>query len=197
MTATGSKELWPRWREASGSRYLAAQVVPLAGTSLRQIDFLGALVLSVVGAVLTIIRPELQSQVIANSATLLGVLLGAVLAGVAIQAAFMDESFLRAVNGIGEDPVKYMRPFLFTAVLAVGGIVVSIFGSMMLPPFSFVPAFVGRILVGIGTFGTLLPTLWCLLSLLPCLGVLVQFIGLKSDAALVGRDGDSPDGSSS
>jgi NAD/NADP transhydrogenase beta subunit len=56
---------------------------------------------------------------IAVAAGLVGVIIGAVIAGVAVLAAFMDQSFLRKLKAINREPVRYLAPFIFTAVIGV------------------------------------------------------------------------------
>src|SRR5215216_4374199 len=50
---------------------------------------------------------------IAVAAGLVGVIIGAVIAGVAVLAAFMDQSFLRKLKAINREPVRYLAPFIF------------------------------------------------------------------------------------
>jgi len=68
---------------------------------------------------LAIFSPGALLRGVAAAAVLVGVIIGAVVAGVAILAAFMDQPFLRKLAAINRQPVRYLAPFLFTAVLGV------------------------------------------------------------------------------
>lgn len=154
------------------------QAVDFKASELLGFDLLLAAGGAVGGTLLAVHRPELVTQGIAVVAGLVGVVIGAVLAGVAVQAAFMDEAFLRKVARIGRTPVHYLAPFLFTAalgVLAALGLVVLAFTS--------VTADVWFRGVAGGLVG--FAATYTLASLLNGLDTLVQFIDLKAEAAAV------------
>lgn len=143
-----------------------------------KIDLLAGLLGAAGGALLGSLRPQLLPTGLPVLAGLVGVIIGAVLAGAAIQSAFMDEKFLAKVHRIGRNPVTYLAPFLFTAVLGVCAalaVTVLAFTSVTAPTW-----WVGTISGTAGFF-----SLYTVVSLIPGLDTLVQFIGLKSLAAQV------------
>jgi hypothetical protein len=102
-------------------------------------------------------------------------IIGTVIAGVAIQTAFMDQSFLRKIRAIDRNPVTYLSPFLFTAVIAIFAMV----GIIILSTLSAKsPAALLGTISGLAGFFSI----WAIISLLYCLTTLVQFMGLKVDA---------------
>ncbi|MCE0488137.1 hypothetical protein [Ornithinimicrobium sediminis] len=153
--------------------------------SFRQFDFVLALLGTVLAAVRVYFSPSSLEVLQELSGALLGIVLGAVLAGAAIQAAFMDPELLRNLYRIGRDPIRYLRPFLFTATLAVLGLLASFVVALLPPPAVFLSDAEARLTVAAAAMVVTFPALWCVLSLLPCMGMLVQFVGLKSDSALV------------
>jgi len=135
------------------------------------------------GLVLAIIAPDAVLRSVSVAAVLLGVVIGAVIAGVAILAAFMDQSFMRKLTAIDRQPVRYLGPFLFTAVLGV-------FAMIFLIALSTMSDGSPGILLDIVGCITGLLSIWAIASLLPCLSMLVQFMGLKTDALGVPDDDD-------
>lgn len=142
---------------------------------ILQLDFYLGAAGGVAGAFLAIFSPDALLRGVATDAVLLGVIIGAVVAGVAILAAFMDQSFLRKLAAIQRDPVRYLAPFLFTAVLGV-------FASLSLITLSVMSDQSPRVLLAIFGFVTSYLSVWAIASLLPCLSMIVQFMGLKTDA---------------
>jgi hypothetical protein len=125
--------------------------------------------------ILGILAPDAVLRSVPVVAVLLGVVIGAVIAGVAILAAFMDQAFLRKLTAIDRQPVRYLGPFLFTAVLGV-------FAMIFLIVLSTLSSGSPKILLDIlGCISGFL-SIWAIASLLPCLSMLVQFMGLKTDA---------------
>lgn len=61
-------------------------------------------------------------EAIAVAAALVGVVVGAVVAGMAIQTAGFDRSFLRELAAINRDPAHYLSPFLATAVIDISAL---------------------------------------------------------------------------
>lgn len=118
------------------------------------------------------------------AAGVVGVVLGGVLAGAAIQTAFLDTSFLRKLEAIGRNPVRYLLPFLFTAVLGV----VAMFALLVLAALR--PNDCPLLLAISGGLAGWFAS-WTIASLIPALGTLVQFIGLRQDAAMV-PDAEEP-----
>jgi hypothetical protein len=117
-------------------------------------------------------RPALVATGLPVVAGLVGVVIGAVLAGVAVQAAFMDGAFLRKVARIGRTPVYYLAPFLFTATL---GVLASL--SVTVLAFTSLTAEAWFRGAAAGTVG--FTAVYTLASLLHGLDTLVQFIDLK------------------
>lgn len=152
--------------------------IDFKASELLGFDLLLAVGGAVGGVLLGLRRPELVANNVGTMATLLTAIIGAVLAGVAIQAAFMDQAFLQRLAAISREPVRYLAPFIFTAVLGV-------FASLSLVLLGLtsttaLPAWRGIIT---GAAGFL--SVYTLASLLPALDTLVQFIGLKAEAAAV------------
>jgi len=126
-------------------------------------------------------HPNLLLGAVSVSAGLVGVIIGAVVAGVSVQAAFFDQAFLRKLRAINRDPVRYVAPFLFTATLGIFAMLGLLCMAAMTPSINPI------ILAIVGSLTALL-TFWTIASLLPCLSVLVQFIWLKVDALDVPDD---------
>lgn len=119
---------------------------------------------------------ERFKEILPLAVGLVGIVVGTVIAGVAILAAFLNQPFLRKLKAINREPIRYVRPFLFTALL---GIIASILtlavAALPVNPPSWIKA------AGAGLLGT--SVVWMLASVVPNLGMLVQFIGLQFDAA--------------
>lgn len=131
--------------------------------------------------VLGIFAPGAVLRGVPTVAVLLSVVIGAVIAGVAILAAFMDQAFLRKLAAINRQPVRYLGPFLFTGVLGV-------FAIIFLIALSTLSDGSPKILVAVlGCMAGFL-SIWAIASLLPCLATIVQFTGLKTDALEVPDD---------
>lgn len=127
-------------------------------------------------------HPEKLKDILPLAAGLVGVVIGAVIAGVAILAAFLDQPFLRKLRAINKEPVRYMRPFLFTAVL---GVMASLFLLVLvaLPP---KPQWLVASIAGLT--GT--AVVWTLASVIQDMKILVQFVGLQFDASEIPDDAD-------
>jgi hypothetical protein len=126
-------------------------------------------------ATLGVVTPSALLRGVAVATGLVGVIIGAVIAGVAVQAAFMDQAFLQKLRAIGREPVRYLAPFLFTAVIGVFAMVGLIILSTLSPQSQI--AILG-VVGGLAGFFTV----WTMMSLLYCFATLVQFMGLKMDA---------------
>lgn len=149
-------------------------------SQLLQVD----LVVGVGGAVgaawLAAKDPALLKEMLPLAIGLVGVVIGAVVAGVAVLAAFLDQPFLRKLRAINKEPVRYLRPFLFTATL---GVVASLACLLLLPLVSAtlwvrLPI---AVIAGLSAF-------WTIASVVPDLHMLVQFVGLQFDATDVPDD---------
>ena len=142
---------------------------------ILQLDFYLGVCGGAAGIALAIISPTALLRGVATDAVLLGVIIGAVVAGVAILAAFMDQPFLRKLAAIDRTPTRYLAPVLFTAMLGV-------FASLALISLSVMSDHSSRILLVIFGFAASFLSIWTISSLLPCLSMIVQFVGLKTDA---------------
>lgn len=160
----------------SGTRYLWRALRPLMTTAFRQFDFLTALVGAIGLAMAAWFDPRVLPNLANFVTVVVGVVLGAVLGGASIQAAFMDQEFLRKLKDIGKPPERYLAPFLFTATLAV-------FAMVLLLVLTLLPHDLHPSLAALAGGVTGLASLWAVLSLLPCLAMLVQFVRLKAVAA--------------
>lgn len=130
-----------------------------------------------VGAVLLEVNsPGTMDQLRAAAIAAVGIVVGAVIGGVAIMGAFLDQSFLRKLKAIGREPVYYMAPFLFTAWLGIVSILLLLILSG-LPPST--PQAVSAAAAGLTGLGVV----WTLSSVFWDLDMLVQFVGLQHDAA--------------
>jgi hypothetical protein len=148
---------------------------------ILQLDFYLGAIGGAAGLALAIIAPAALLRGVATDAVLLGVIIGAVVAGVAILAAFMDQPFLRKLAAINRAPIRYLAPFLFTAMLGVFAslalIGLSVMSDQSPRPFLIIFGFMASFL-----------SVWAIASLLPCLSMVVQFMGLKTDALDVPDD---------
>ncbi len=154
-------------------------------SEVLQADFVLGLAGGAGAVALAIVTPAALLRAVAIAAGLVGVIIGTVIAGVAVQTAFMDQAFLRKIRAIGREPVRYLAPFLFTAVIGV----FAMLGLIALSTLSqrSAPAVLG--VIG-GLTGFL--AVWTTTSLLSCLATLVQFMNLKMDALDVPDNIDLP-----
>jgi hypothetical protein len=132
-------------------------------------------------AAMAVIAPGALLRGVSVAAGLVGVIIGSVIAAVAVQTAFMDQSFLRKLRAINREPVRYLAPFLFTASISV----FAMLGLIILSTLSDKSNVV--LLAAVGSL-TGLFTVWAIASLLYCLDTLIQFVGLKMDAVDVPDD---------
>lgn len=110
-----------------------------------------------------------------------GVVIGAVVAGLSVLVAFLDQPFLRKLRAINQSPVRYLAPFLFTAVLGIFSVALLTAVACFTPT---APAAPFIAVVGIAAFAGF----WTLFSLIPGLDTLVQFVELKLEALDVPDD---------
>lgn len=159
------------------------RAIDLRLSEILQLDFWIGLAGAGGAVTASILAPAALLNTLSVASQVMGVVLGAVVAGVSIQAAFFDQEFLRKIRAINRDPVSYLAPFLFTAVLGV----IAMLGMLVLA--TLTPATKPPVLATIGGLTGFL-TVWALASVLPCMATLVQFIGLKMDALDVPDDID-------
>ena len=109
---------------------------------------------------------------------LAGVTVTTVIASLALMAAFMSPEFLRKIAAIGQEPTRYIAPFLATVLL---GIAAALFGLVLAALSPTAPA------GWLGIFGALAAffSVWAMASLVRGLNTLVQFVRLQADAAAV------------
>jgi hypothetical protein len=141
-------------------------------------DFLVGILGGGGGVWLAVGSPATLSHVLPVAATIVGIVIGAVLAGTAILAAFLDQAFLRKLRAINREPVRYLAPFLFTATLGV-------FAALLLLVMVALPKSTPAWLLATGGGFTGLFVFWTLASVLANLNVLVEFVGLQYDASEV------------
>ncbi|CDO31521.1 hypothetical protein [Mycolicibacterium porcinum] len=163
------------------TRHLWAAVKAMDFGDVLGIDLVIGVAGLIGGLVLGLTRPDLLVGAVSVTAGVVGAVIGAVIAATAIQTAFLDQAFLRKLRAIGRDPVTYMTPFLFTTAIGV----FSLLGLLVL---STVPRTAPTWLVAplgaiVGFFSS-----WAIASLLPLMGTLIQFIGLRQDAIDVPDD---------
>lgn len=145
----------------------------------------GDLLVGVLGAagagVLGHARPDLVTTMSAVAVGLIGVVIGAVLAAATLVAAFLNSTFLRKLRVIGEDPVDYLAPYLFTGILATVGSVLAI--TLAATPATAPSWWIVPLGSAVGLFGG-----WAIASMVPNLTNLIRFIRLQQEAAEVPDD---------
>lgn len=144
-------------------------------------DLYIAIVGAVLGVWVGIQHPEAVARVSPVIAGLVGVVIGAVIAGVALLSAFLDQAFLRKLRLINREPTRYIAPFLFTAVLGVCA-AFSLVGASALT--TTAPTAWAAVLGGFS--GGL--AAWTLASLIPDLDMLVQFVRLQVEASEISEE---------
>jgi hypothetical protein len=170
------------------TRHLWDALRQLSLGDVLQIDFWIGIVGGAGGLVLGLKYPALLVGAVSVTAGVVGVVIGAVIAGVAIQSAFLDQSFLRKLRAIKKDPVDYLTPFLFTTAIGVFALLGLLVLSTMSPTANTAVLATTGALVGL--FSS-----WAVASLLPGMGTLIQFVGLRQDAIDVPDDIDiTPEG---
>ena len=105
-----------------------------------------------------------------------GVTVAAVLAAIALMAAFMSPQFLRNLSTIGREPTRYIAPFLATVLV---GIAASLASLLLASLSRSAPA----IWIGlIGAFSAFFTT-WAITSVVRGLDTMVQFVRLQAESA--------------
>jgi len=150
---------------------------------ILQIDFCLGIIGGVGAVVLALQEPEAALRGVSISAGLVGVIIGAVLAGLSVQVAFMDQAFLRKIRAIGRNPTYYLAPLFFTATIGIFAMLAILILSIL-----SAKSPVALLAPVCGVTGFL--TIWTTVSLLHCMATLVQFVGLKVDALDVPDDVD-------
>ncbi|GLY97652.1 hypothetical protein [Actinoplanes sp. NBRC 103695] len=153
-------------------------------SEMARVDLGVGVLFGAVALTLSFVNPEALLRSVAGAVQIVGVVVGAVIAGISFQAAFMDQSFLRKLRVIGSEPVYYLAPFLFTAVIGVLAMVGLIVLSALSPSSP-------KLLIAIVSTPVAILTMWTIVSLIPGLATLVQFVGLKMDALDVPDDGSA------
>ncbi|MER7586912.1 hypothetical protein ABTW72_05170 [Micromonospora sp. NPDC127501] len=144
-------------------------------SELLRVDLAIGVLFGVAALALSFTYPDAVLRAAPGAIGVVGVIVGAVVAGISFQAAFMDQAFLRKIRAIGMDPVYFLAPFLFTAVLGV----VAMLGLIVLAALS--PK-APEVAIAVVSTPTALITTWSIASLVPGMATLVQFVGLKMDA---------------
>jgi hypothetical protein len=164
-------------------RHLWDPLRQLSLGELLQIDFWIGLAGGIGGLVLGLKYPAQLLNAVSVTAGVVGVIIGTVIAGAALQSAFLDQAFLRKLRAINRNPVDYLVPFLFTAVIGV-------FALLSLLVLSVVTSTANT--AALATLGTIAGffSCWAVASLLPGMATLVQFVGLRQDSIDVPDDID-------
>ncbi|MDX3118582.1 hypothetical protein [Streptomyces scabiei] len=133
-------------------------------------------------------EPHLTERIVVASSALVGVIVGAVVAGMAIQSAGFDQEFLRKLSRLKratseqKDAVYYLTPFLYTAMAGVFSMI-SILTWSAIPDSA--PSWL-RGCAGMLTGGLLMNTF---VSLIPGLNMLVVFLRIvQASASVPDRD---------
>lgn len=123
-------------------------------------------------------RPASLHRVAPAALGVVGVVIGAVIAGMAVIASFMDTNFLRKIHLINKRAKRYVAPFAATAAIGVcAGLSLLVF--IALP--TSAPHWLFRTMAGVSGFFTF----WTISSVWPLLSLALDFVELKSDAAEV------------
>lgn len=162
-------------------KHLWAVLRKLSLGDILQMDFFLAAGGAVGALVLALNAPENLLSAVGVASEIVGVTIGAMIAGVAITAAFLDQSFLRKLKAIDRDPVDYLSPFLFTVAAGVAALL----SLMVLSTVTTgAPTW---LLASVGTLAGFFST-WSIASLIPVMGTLVQFVQLRMAAVDVPDD---------
>lgn len=127
------------------------------------------------------LRPGAIAPVVPIAAGLVGVVIGAVVAGAAVVAAFLDQRFLRKLRLIGRRAERYVTPFMFTASIGVTAALLLLLLSVLPEP-GWRPVNVGIAGAAVGA------ATWTLSSMVQNLSTLLEFIGLQTEAAGISEE---------
>lgn len=144
-------------------------------------DFVMAILGLAAGVYMSVEHPDAAQRVAPVVAGLVGVVIGAIIAAIALVAAFFDQALLRKLERVNASPQEALAPFLFSVVL---GVVASFGVSVVVALGPSVSPWVVGPAAGIA-FGA---ASWTIASLIPALDVLVQFVGVKREAAMLDDD---------
>lgn len=170
---------------ASSEKSELRQALDLSLSEILRADLGVGVVGGVAGLVVALVAPGRLAAPTNLMVQAVGVVLGAVVAALAILAALLDQPFLRKLRAIGRHPRRYLQPFVFTAVIGVTALVLLVvLGTMSehLPP---------AVLAPVATFAGLFG-FWTIASPIPLLATLLDFVALKNDALDVPDDVDIP-----
>lgn len=135
-----------------------------------------AVVLGATGGALVATRePGVTNDVVAAASALAGVVIGGVLAGMAILTSGLDTEFLSKLGKSNVQAQMYLSPFLRTSI-------VSILAEASLFVWAAVASGGPTIMAVFGGLSGAL-VLWSISTLVPALGTLVYFVGLRQDGA--------------
>lgn len=135
-----------------------------------------------VGAIyLSLHDPKMIGALVPVAMGIVGVVIGAVIAGMAVVAAFMDGIFLRKLHKIGKGARRYVTPFAITAALGVLAALILLVARVTV---AMGPEWLRVGSAGFaGLFGV-----WTIASVLPLLSLAIDFVDLKNDASKVPDD---------
>jgi len=146
-----------------------------------RLDFLLGLIGGGFGIYFGIEHPERLFNALPVAASLVGVIIGVVLAAATLIAAFFNPQFLRKMRAIEEDPVVYLAPVLLSGALAS----VAALGTLALACSTKGDGAPWLASVG-GLTG--FAAAWAIASTLPNLTSVIRFIRLQQTAAEVPDD---------
>ena len=150
----------------------------LGSSEILRLDLLLAVAGGLGSAWVQATYPPVITGAVSTAAGAVGVIIGAVLASVAVISAFMDKAFLERIRAIGRSPIRYVAPFVFTTMLGIVALVLLLV-RMSLPPT------LSRHLYEVVTGCAALFAVWTLTSMFPLLAMLIDFVDLKAAAAEV------------
>ncbi len=146
--------------------------------SLLQLDFFVGIVVALIFGAYGWFRPSKVLAVVGDLLGVVGVVVGASLAAAAVLAAFYEEAFLKKLKLLGRRNASeaYLAPFMFTVVISLLAMA-SLLALSLLEDSD--PA---AVVITLSAIAGLLCG-WSISSLIPLMSTLLQFVGLKSDAA--------------
>lgn len=126
------------------------------------------------GALVAVAEPAAVNGIVAAASALVGVVIGGVIAGMAILTAGLDTAFLRKLNQLPAEAEGYLAPFLATTAISIVAVVSLLVWGAVATVNNVVSGVVGGVSGGL--------VLWSLSSLIPALGTMVFFVGLRQDS---------------
>lgn len=153
----------------------------LSLSELLGVDLMLGVVGGVLGGIAAAKWPHTAISTAPWAAGVVAAIIGAVVAGLSVLIALLDQAFLRKLRATNVNPVKLLVPLMWTAALGV----VALLPLVVLANLS---EKAGRgWLCPVGVAAGFL-AFWCVASILNDLDTLVQAIGLKMDALDVPDD---------